>query len=511
MTNHSANNKRIARNTIILYIRMLVVMGVTLFTSRIVLQALGVEDFGLYNVVGGVVGLFTFLRTSMEKCTQRFLNVEMAKKNGRLNEIFCMSMSIHITIMIFALLLAETVGLWFLNSAINIPDGREFAANIVYQSTLFSLCCTILSVPYSACVISHEKMSFYALISVLDAFMKLAIAYMARNSSADNLIIYGILMACISFVEFLMYVFYCKKEFIEAKYRIFFDKTLFKDMLGFAGWNLVGQATVLGVNQGNSILVNIFHSVTANAAMTVGNQVNNAVVALSANFQTAFNPQITKSYASNDISYMRSLLYGTSKLSFLLLIIITLPIFFNIDFILSLWLKTVPTYSSIFCILSLCCGIINALSTPLNFCIMATGDIKWSQIMTALVYLSDIVVLYALFSLGLPPATAMSVKIAVVSLVLLVRLYYVHKAIPEFDIKDYTAHVILPLGLFSIICLLMGFILYSTESRNLISDIFSAFVLFFISITCAYYIVLNKLERNTINEQIKKIIKLKKK
>ncbi len=504
MANHSHNNKRIAKNTVVLYIRMLVVMGVTLFTSRIVLQALGVEDFGLYNVVGGVVGLFTFLRSSMEKCTQRYLNVEMSREGGRLNDTFCVSMTIHIVIMLIALVLTETIGLWFLNTHINIPEGRELAANVVYQSTVFSLCCTILSVPYSACVIAHERMGFYAVVSVLDAFLKLGIAYMILYSSGDSLIVYGILMSFIALINFILYIVFCRKCFSESKYRLFFDKGLFKGMLSFTGWNLVGQMSVLGVNQGNSILVNMFHTVTANAAMSVGVQVNNAVVSLSANFQTAFNPQITKSYASHDIKYMKNLVYGSSKLSFLLLVIVSLPLFFNIDTILSLWLKTVPEYSSIFCILSICSGIINALSTPLNFCIMATGRIKWSQIMTAIVYLSDLFILYALFSLNFPPATAMAVKIAVVSAVLFVRLYYTHKEIPEFSMKDYSIKVLVPLTTFTFICTTVGVGLYSYSS-NLVSDIASAIVLVGITIVAAYYIALSKTERGLIIAQIKKI------
>lgn len=447
MTDHSTNNKRIARNTIILYIRMLVVMGVTLFTSRIVLQALGVENFGLYDVVAGVVGLFTFLRTSMEKCTQRFLNVEMAKPNGQLHNTFCVSVTIHVLIMFAILLLAETIGLWFLNAKINIPEGREMAANWIYQFSVASLCFTLLCVPYSATIVAHEKMDFFAIVSITDALLKLGIAFLILNSSFDHLIFYGLLMASVSLINFFLYMLYCRTKFDEAKFRFLFDKRLFKSIFGYVSWTLCGQMAILGTNQGNSILVNVFHSVTANAAMSIGSQVNAAVTSLSSSFQTAFNPQITKSYASGDHEYLKFLVFMTSKVSFFLLVIVSIPMAFNIDFLLSVWLKTVPQYSGIFCILTLCNGILNALSAPLNFTVMATGKIKWFQIVTSIVYISDLFILYALFSIGCPPATALVVKVSIMVIILFVRLYFAHASIPCINILSYVRFIIVPLSI----------------------------------------------------------------
>lgn len=506
MANHSHNNKRIAKNTVVLYIRMLVVMGVTLFTSRIVLQALGVEDFGLYNVVGGVVGLFAFLRTSMEKCTQRFLNVEMAKPDGRINDTFCVSVTIHILIMLLILLLAETIGLWFLNAKINIPEGREIAANWIYQSSVLSLCLTLLSVPYSATIIAHEKMGFFAVVSIADAFLKLGFAYLILVSSFDHLIFYGYLMASVSLINFILYMSYCRIKFAETKFRFLFDKDLFKNMFGFVSWTLLGQMAILGTNQGNSILVNMFHSVTANAAMSVGAQVNSAVTSLSSSFQTAFTPQITKSYASNDYEYLKFLVFTTSKISFFLLTMVSIPLAFNIDFVLSVWLKTVPAYSGIFCILTLCNGILNALSAPLNFTVMATGKIKWFQIVTSIVYLSDLVIVYALFSMGFPPATALVVKVSIMVLVLFVRLHYAHVNVPCIDLISYTKSIILPLTLSTALSICTAYLIMEWAD-SVLAQILATCGIIVSTFLFMFFIGLSARERQSLNNTIRKVLK----
>lgn len=489
-------------NTVVLYIRMIVVMLVALYTSRVILKALGVEDFGLYNVVGGVVSLFSFLRSSMEKATQRFLNVEMAKaETGDLNRVFCVSVSIHMVIVLLVLLLTETVGLWFLNTYIQIPPGREMAANWVYQTTVLSLCFTILSVPYSADIIAHENMKIYAVVSVVDAFLKLGIAFMIMLDSGDRLILYGFLMMGISVFNWLLYFIYCRREYLETKFRWLFDRTLFKEMFSFTGWTLLGQAAIIGTNQGNSILVNMFHSVTANAAMSIGSQVNGAVASLSGNFQTAFNPQITKSYAEGDYGYLEFLIYITSKLSFFLLFVVSVPIIYNIDWILDVWLDTVPEGAAIFCIYTVAGGIVNSLSTPLGFCVNATGRIKALQIVTALVYLSDLVILYTLFKFGLPSETAVMVKLGILIAILFVRLFYTSKYIPQISLKRYTKNVLIPVTLIAIISIIASVLLINL-SQNTIQTIVITFLLMAIIAVLSYFIGLSKKERNALKNMI---------
>lgn len=456
----SGNKRRIAKNTIVLYIRMIFVMLISLYTSRVILQALGVDDFGLYGVIGGVVGLFAFLKTSMGKATQRFLNVEMVAEGGDLKKVFRTSVTIHFLIAIVILILAETIGLWFLNAKINIPEGRELAANVIYQTTVVSICVSMMEIPFNADIIAHEKMTFFAVISVMDAFLKLLIAFLILNDNGDRLILYGILMMGISAINVLLYYVYCKRKFFEISLKPCYDRERFKSIFGFVGWTLLGQVAVIGCNHGNGILVNMFHSVAANAAMSIGNQVSAAVTNLSSNFQTAFNPQITKSYAEGNYDYLRNLVFSTSKISYCLLFVVMLPIAFNIDFILDFWLDKVPDLSNIFCILFMVNAIINALSAPLNFSVMASGNIKWFQIVTAVVYLSDLVILYFLFSMGLPPATALWVKVGIMVVILFVRLYYAHLEIDCIDFGSYVKQVIIPLAMMSLGSIVIAVLLH---------------------------------------------------
>ena len=273
----TGNKKRIAKNTVVLYIRMIVVMFITLYTSRIILSALGAEDFGLYNVIAGVVGLFLFLRTAMEKCTQRFLNVEMARGTDRLKDTFRVSLTIHLLIALFAFLLTETIGLWFLNSHVNIPEGREFAANCVYQAAVVGLSFTICTIPFSACIIAHEKMGFFAIISILDAFLNLAAAFMISLSGNDHLIFYAICILIVNALNFLAYLLYCMRKFEEVTLKVLWEKSLIKQMLDYIGWALFGHTLIIATNQGNILLVNQFYGVTVNAAMAIASQVNQVI------------------------------------------------------------------------------------------------------------------------------------------------------------------------------------------------------------------------------------------
>lgn len=501
-----SNTKRIAKNTVVLYIRMVIVMFISLFTSRVVLKALGVEDFGLYGVIGGVVGLLTFFKRSMSKATQRFLNVEMVRADGDMNAVFRSSWTIHVFIALVVLVLAETIGLWFLNAKINIPEGRVFAANIIYQTTIVSLFVSVLEIPLSADIVAHEEMTFFAVVGVLDAVLKLVIAFLIMYSKGDRLILYGVLLMSITIINFLLYLIYCKHKFIEISLKPLFDRQRFADIFSFVGWTLVGQVAIVGCNQGNTILVNLFHSVVANAAMTVASQVNHAVTNLASNFQTAFNPQITKSYSAGDFKYLRYLVYATSKISYCLLFVVALPVVFNIDFLLDLWLDKVPELSNIFCILYLANGIINALSAPLNFSVLASGRIKWFQIVTALVYLSDLVILYVLFVIGFPPTTAMWVKVGIMVVILFVRLIYAHREVECIDFSSYSHHVLLPLCLMSVGSIVVGYFLHLLFA-NLALRIMLTLVIVLVNSILIWFVALNKTERDSLLKMLKIRIK----
>ena len=493
----TGNKKRIAKNTVVLYIRMIVVMFITLYTSRIILSALGAEDFGLYNVIAGVVGLFLFLRTAMEKCTQRFLNVEMARGTDRLKDTFRVSLTIHLLIALFAFLLTETIGLWFLNSHVNIPEGREFAANCVYQAAVVGLSFTICTIPFSACIIAHEKMGFFAIISILDAFLNLAAAFMISLSGNDHLIFYAICILIVNALNFLAYLLYCMRKFEEVTLKVLWEKSLIKQMLDYIGWALFGHTLIIATNQGNILLVNQFYGVTVNAAMAIASQVNRAVLNFTNNFQTAFNPQITKSYAAQDFVFLRSLVYGTTKISFFLLTIISMPLIFNLNMILDFWLTEVPQYTAEFCTLMIVSGILQATSSPLNFCVMSSGDIKAFQIATGLVFVSDLFILYAFFSAGMPPITAMYLKTAIMLVVFGVRLHFARKKIPTLTINSYLRNIVFPL-LTSTALSVAVIIVLMQHVNTLFMHIVSIPLIVFITASSAYIIGLSREERAQI-------------
>ena len=374
------DNKKIAKNTLFLYVRMFLTMGVSLFTSRIVLNTLGVEDFGTYNLVGGIVIMFSFINTAMLGATQRFLNFEMSKKSDEaVNKVFCVSMNAHILIMLVIIFLSETIGLWFLNYKLNIPENRMFAANIVYQFSLLAFCFNILKVPYNASVIAYEKMSFYAWISIIEVVLKAIIVYFLLLFVFDKLILYSILVFAVSILVFLAYRYFCRKLFISCKYRYIKDKTLFKELVSFSSWSMFGNLALIGSNQGVYMILNIFLGVTINAAMAIAAQVNMAVFSFVSNFQMAFNPQIIKTFASNDIKVHEKLVFQASKFSYYLLLILVLPILFNTAYILELWLKIVPEYAVPFTQLMLVFSLIDALAGPFWVSMNATGKIKKYQ------------------------------------------------------------------------------------------------------------------------------------
>ena len=499
------NSKRIFKNTIILYVRMIIVLLISLYTSRIILKALGVDDFGLYNVVGGVVGVLTFFNGTMSKATQRFLNVAMVKTDTSLGSIFASSITVHLLIAIVFFILGETVGLWFLNTKIVIPIGRELAANIVYQATVLSFCISILTIPYSAAVIAFEKVSFLAFVSIFDAVLKLVIAFYLLYTSGDRLALYGVLHLIISTLNFILYFLFCKRYYPVLQFRLSFEKDNFKQIFSFVSWTLIGQFAVVGCNQGNIVLVNMFHSLAANAAMTVGSQINNAVNNLTTNFQTAFNPQITKSYAEGNFDYLKSLVYTTSKISFCILFVVGIPLAFNINWVLDLWLDVVPHLSNVFAISLLVNGILNALSMPFNFTVLSSGRIRNFQLVTALFFLMDLPVTYVLFKHGFPAPTVLVVKICAMVAILFVRVYFASRVVPSIKIVSFMRIVFMPLAITSSITIGIAFLLNGLAC-SLHSRLLFTFLIEIICVVLLWFISLSKSER-TLLLKYAKIIK----
>lgn len=439
------NKNTIAKNTMMLYIRMIVVMVTTLFTTRIVLKNLGVDDYGIYNVVAGIVSMFSFLNSSMAGATQRFLSFELGiNDEKRVNMVFCQSVVIHFLIAGIILLLSETIGLWFVYNRLTIPEDRFDAAMWVYQIAILSFVFQVINVPYHASIIAHERMRVYAWISLIDVAIKLGIAYFIALSPVDKLVFYAILLLTASIIMFLFYRIYSKHSFKECRFHFIFDQDKFREMFSFAGWNIIGNMSFALRNQGSNILLNMFFGPAVNAARGVAHQVDSAVEQFVTNFQTASNPQIIKSYALREYDETGRLVCQCSKFSFFLMIILGFPLFFQVEYILSIWLTKVPEYTAVFVRIILFCGVIDSLSKALITYIKATGNVKWYQIIQGGFYILALPVIYLFLKLGYSPTSSLYVLLAFTIVGTFLRLFLLHTVVDNFSVKEYLSSVLTP-------------------------------------------------------------------
>lgn len=422
----SSDNRRIAKNTLALYVRMGVTMLVSLFTSRVVLQTLGVEDFGIYNVVGGVVVLFSFLNAAMSSATQRFLNFELGRGNvAQVGRVFSMSMSVHFAIAGAVLLLAETLGLWFLNAQLNIPAERMAAANWVYQFSVASTLLGIMLVPYNATIIAYERLTFYAWASIATTFLRLGIVYLLVIGNADKLVLYAALTFAVGVLMQVVHVAYCRRAFPRtAIYRPFRDKKLFRELVSFSGWSLFGGVANMANSQGINMVMNIFCGVGVNAAMGIANQVNAAVYQFVGNFQTAFNPQIVKLYSAGERDAFIRLIFRTSKFSYYMMFFLAFPLMLNADFVLSVWLGNVPEYAADFARWTLAFMLVEALSGPLWMSVQATGKIRNYQMIVSAFIFTNLPLCVLLLWCGFSPVWVLACRAGINALTLIWRVFY---------------------------------------------------------------------------------------
>lgn len=399
----SINNKRIAKNTIFLYLRMLFVMGVTLYTSRVVLQALGVVDYGIYNVVGGLSSTFVFFSSALSNATQRFLNYEHGKgRTDKLNNIFNLSLLVYCSIAVVIILIGVLFGTWFVDNKLIIPDSSLPAARVVLYMTLLSLLFSFVGSVYESVLISRENMKIYAYIGIIDAVGRLICAYLITIIPNNKLSIYAILLAIVHVLPKLLLIIYCVSQYSETKIKYYWDKKLFKEMFTFAGWNIYGTGVWMANQQGINIILNIFFGPIVNAARGIATQVTTAVTNVGVNFFTAVRPQLIKSYASEDINSFINLIYKSSKYSVFLLLYICLPFFLKTEYILSLWLKDVPDYTVIFTKWVLVFVLIDSLNNPLWCAIQAIGDLKKTILFGSSFYLLAFPVSYLSLRYGAP-------------------------------------------------------------------------------------------------------------
>lgn len=457
MNNNTQNTKRIAKNTLLLYFRMLVLMLIALYTSRVVLQALGIDDFGVYNVVGGFVSMFTLLSGSLSTAISRFITVELGKGDeGKLKKIFSISLCIQALLSLIVVVVAETIGLWFLNSELNIPAERMVAANWCYQFSVLTFILSLISIPFNATIIAHERMSAFAYISILEAVCKLLIAWSILHSPIDRLIFYAILIAVVAGMVLLAYATYCLRSFSECSIRFHYDRSLLKEMSGFAGWNMIGSSSLILRNQGVDILLNMFFGVTVNAAKGLCNQVQNAVYQFVTNFQTAVNPQLTMSVARRDFQRTHTLIMQGGRFSFYLLSVLAVPLMVATPEVLSLWLVEVPVYTVEFIRFTLLYLLLDAQSRFLITSVQADGRIKVYQLVVGVIKLSTLPLVYVWLLLGGSPLTGILANIIIEVVCLCLRLYY-NKKYNDLSCRSYLFKTVLPCWLIFAIAMIPSY------------------------------------------------------
>lgn len=506
------NNKRIAKNTLLLYVRMLFTMAVSLFTSRVILNTLGVEDYGINNVVGGIVTMFSVLSGSLSSSISRFITFELGKGNiERLKTIFSTGVNIQLGMSVLIIIIAEAVGIWFLNTKMNIPTDRMVAANWVFQCAILTFVLNLLSVPYNAAIIAHEKMSAFAYISVVEVSLKLIIVYMLMISPFDRLETYAVLLLLVGAVIRFIYGYYCKRHFEECTYHFVFDKPVLKEMTGFAGWNFLGNGAYMLNTQGVNILMNLYFGVAVNAARGVATQVDAALKQFVNNFTTAVNPQITKSYAQGDLDYMHKLVCRSAKFSAFLMMFFAVPIILETNTILTIWLKTVPDYAVIFLQWIIISSFMDTvLANSLVTSMFATGKIKRYQIIVTTVGCLVFPLSWIAFKLGFEPQVGYIVYFIIYTILLFVRLYLL-KDMVKLPVMMYIREVLYKLAPVIVVGFTIPGILILTMDAGWLRLILVCLLSVLVTAASEYFIGLSNKEKDFVAEKIKLVIgKIKK-
>lgn len=500
-----SSNKRIAKNTVFLYIRMLLIMVVTLYTSRVVLATLGIEDFGIFNAVGGIVAMMGFLNNSMANAVQRFLSFEIGKQNSeKVGTLFNVSFQAHIAIAIFVFIIMEIGGVWFLNHKMNIPTDRMSAAHWVLQSSIVVSIISIIQVPYNALIIAKEQMNIYAYVSVVEVFLKLGVVYLLLLSSYDKLIVYSILYMIVTIIVIALYVVYCKRKYKESKLYFVKDMKSLHDLIGFASWNMLGEIAWIFTGQGVNILLNIFFGPVVNAARGVAYQIEGAVMKFVHSFQVAMNPQIIKTYAANLHEQTISLVYMGTRFSYYLILILSMPLYFEIDYILSIWLEEVPPMTSDFCRLILICALVQACSNLFATVAKAYGKIRNYQLIISVILMCNFPLSYLMLHQGFSPLSTVGVAILIQAVCLFARLLLM-KGMIVFSIREFLFRVLLPLLIVTFMSSIVPYIISRTMSTGLSRFLYNLIATEVVLVVIIYSLGLHQNERHFLHKAIRNI------
>ena len=508
MVDNSFKNKTIAKNTAFLYVRMLFVLIVSLYTSRVILNTIGVEDFGVYNVIGGFVAMFSFLNVSLSASIQRYYNFEKGKSGDfGFTSVYSTAVVLQFLLMLLLLIIVEPLGIWYINNKVVVPPESLFASKVIFQFSLASLCLVVLQVPYLAAILAKERMNYYAYVGIVDVFLKLLIVLLLPILPYNKLITYGILNFIVSLINFFMYYFYSKKQFYELRFHRKINWMLFLSLLKFSGWNMFGSFSQIVRNQGVNILLNFFFGPVVNAARGIAFQIKSAVMGLIQNISTAARPQVVESYAKEDFLRSKTLMYGISKICFVLLYMVVMPLSLEIEYVLHLWLgDNIPQYTSVFSILVLLTSLIDILNLPISMIIMASGKIGKYNILTSIIGLFELPLSFLLLKLGYSPVCVFIVTFFMSFLIQVASIKILEEKTGILVI-DYIKSIVFPLTIFSIISPILPYFVYNSVSSSFTRFSIVIFISIVVVLTVSCFCVLNRNEKKLVKNLISQIIK----
>lgn len=495
----TVNNNRIAKNTIMLYFRQILILFISLYTVRVVLDTLGVEDYGIYNVIGGIVSFFSFLSASMASATQRFFSFALGLNDmDKLNRIFSVNLIIYILIAIIALILLETFGLWFVHKQLHIPSGRFEAALFIFQFSVFTFTATIFAAPFMAIIIAHEDMHIYAYVSIIEVLLKLGVVFLLVYLPWDKLELYAVLIFCATVVVDLIYIIICANKYKECQFRKFYwDKKLLKEITGFTGWTLFGQITTVARFQAVTILLNQMFSPIIVAARSIAGNITGHINVFSNNFNVGLYPPIVKSYASNNKEEMFTLIFRGSKITFFLMWVFALPLFLEMDTILNLWLKNPPPDAVLFTRLALIESVILSASMPLTTAARAPGRMKIYELTLGCIQIGIFVASFIVLKMGAPAYSVFIVAIIATIIMFIVRLYIVRTLI-GLPLQSFVKQVIFPTLIVILCSVLPSWLVYNNLPNGFIFNCLSILISMFITCVSMYFLGLTKADREIV-------------